>query len=286
MINDKELIINDFRRLGILKGDFLFITADLLRVGYFNESKSQTEKDWVQILFDVVGDEGDVIVACYNKTFFKFKKNNNLIFNKNIESSSGALSNILLKSNKCFRSNHPTNSYIGFGKRALNILKDHDKTKGSYQVVEDILQFKPKNLMIGTIDKQNAPMAFHQVQHNLGYNYKHPFCGLKQIYTIEDGTKKIFTRKDIGGCSGASHKLLPEVINLSLSTVGLIGRAKTLVIDGAQAHKMFYKILKKKVDLVQCDDKSCIGCYGRPNNPLFLYTYLLNLPKIISTLFK
>ena len=42
---------------------------------------------------------------------------------------------------------------------------------------------------------------------------------------------------------------LPEVINLSLSTVGLIGRAKTLVIDGAQAHKMFYKILKKKLIL-------------------------------------
>ena len=241
MINDKELIINDFRRLGILKGDFLFITADLLRVGYFNESKSQTEKDWVQILFDVVGDEGDVIVACYNKTFFKFKKNNNLIFNKNIESSSGALSNILLKSNKCFRSNHPTNSYIGFGKRALNVLKDHDKTKGSYQVVEDILQFKPKNLMIGTIDKQSAPMAFHQVQHNLGYNYKHPFCGLKQIYTIEMVQRRYLQEKTLVDVQGRVLQALPEVINLSLSTVGLIGRAKTLVIDGAQAHKCSIK---------------------------------------------
>ena len=65
-------------------------------------------------------------------------------------------------------------------------------------------------------------------------------------------------------------------MNLSLSTLGLIGRAKTLVIDGAQAHKMFYKILKK-VDLVQCD-KICIGF--TPLTTLYSIYLSLNLQKL------
>ena len=45
-------------------------------------------------------------------------------------STSGALSNILIKSANSIRSSHPTNSYIGFGSRAEQILMQHDETKG------------------------------------------------------------------------------------------------------------------------------------------------------------
>ena len=286
MRKDKSAIVEDFRSLGIIEGDFLFITADLLRVGYFNKDRLTTEADWVDILRTVVGDSGDVIVACYSDSFLKFKAKQDLEFDATTLTTSGALSRILLDYPGSFRSSHPTNSYVGFGSRAKDILFNHDHTKGSYQVVEDILQHKAKNMLIGTIDKKNAPMAFHQVQHNLGYNYKHPFAGLGQVYHYVNGKRELFTRYDVGGCSGGSYQLLPELLNLSATRFGNIGRAKTLVLDGVQSHDKLTSILTSKVDVANCHDSKCIGCHGRFNNPLFLKAYILNLPKILSYLFR
>ena len=283
---NRSVIVDDFRKLGIVEGDFLFITADLLRVGYFNKDRVTTEADWVEILRTVVGDGGDVIAACYSDSFLKFKVKKELEFNETTITTSGALSRILLEYHGSFRSSHPTNSYVGFGSRAREVLLDHDHTKGSYQVVEDILQHGAKNLLIGTIDKKNAPMAFHQVLHNLGYNYKHPFAGLGQVYHYVDGRRELFTRYDVGGCSGGSYQLLPELLNLSKTKLGDIGKAKTLVLDGVQAHDKLSSILSEKEYVARCQDSKCISCHGRFDNPLFLKSYILNAPKIFSYLYR
>ena len=110
-------------------------------------------------------------------------------------STSGALSNILIKSANSIRSSHPTNSYIGFGSRAEQILMQHDETKGAYQVFEDILLFNPKHLMMGTIIKGHAPLPFHQILYSIGHNNKHPLSGLMQVYFMKNGKKRIFYKK-------------------------------------------------------------------------------------------
>ena len=210
-----------------------------MKVGYFNSSIEKTEKDWLEILYEVVGDNGDIICPAYTPSFFKYKRNKDLIFHEDMPSTSGALSNILIKSANSIRSSHPTNSYIGFGSRAEQILMQHDETKGAYQVFEDILLFNPKHLMMGTIIKGHAPLPFHQILYSIGHNNKHPLSGLMQVYFMKNGKKRIFTRNDIGGCSDGGIKLLAETINLSKSQVGEIGRAKTLVLDVAQAYKKY-----------------------------------------------
>lgn len=283
----RDDIISDGRKLGINKGDFLFITADLLSVRYFNKDVITTENDWFCILHELVGPDGDFIVAAYTNSFLRFKIDKNIVYTKNSISTSGSLSNILIKNKFCYRSSHPTNSYVGFGERAKAILSKHNHNSSSYSIIDDILIHKPKNLLLGTVDNKNAPMSFHQVLHNIGYNYKNPFCSLGQSYYYDQFDNLcLFTRKDVGGCSSGSFKLLPSLINLSKSRVGHVGAAKCLLLDGIQANEKIKNLILSDINYAKCLDKSCISCHGRLNNPFFFIPYLLSVKKIYKKLFQ
>jgi DNA helicase TIP49 (TBP-interacting protein) len=41
----KEEIFEQILKLGVKKGDLIFIAADLRRVGYFNKTRAETEED-------------------------------------------------------------------------------------------------------------------------------------------------------------------------------------------------------------------------------------------------
>ena len=43
----KQEIISQIRDLGLEKGDTVFVSSDLLRVGYFNKDQKTTLCDWV-----------------------------------------------------------------------------------------------------------------------------------------------------------------------------------------------------------------------------------------------
>ena len=80
----KEKIIFDLGSLGLKKGDVIFIAADLFHIGYFNKSREQTYKDWVEILTTCVGEEGTIILPSYTDTSVRFKKNKNVVFDVSV----------------------------------------------------------------------------------------------------------------------------------------------------------------------------------------------------------
>ena len=45
-----EDVVSSLKNMGICNGDLVFITADLLQVGYFPGSKSKTYLKWLEIL--------------------------------------------------------------------------------------------------------------------------------------------------------------------------------------------------------------------------------------------
>ena len=45
-----------------------------MKVGYFNSSIEKTEKDWLEILYEVVGDNGDIICPAYTPSFLNIKE--------------------------------------------------------------------------------------------------------------------------------------------------------------------------------------------------------------------
>ena len=263
----KELLINQIESLGVSKGDVVFLTADLLRVGYFRGNAEETLKDWVEILMDVIGDEGTLVIPAYTETFFRFSSKKKAMFSSSAETTSGSLSKGIFKYAKPLRSTHPTNSCFAVGSQAQYILQGHDESASSYLPYARVMALGGKNLLLGAIDEINGPMAFHCVQENLGHTRKHPSSGFYQSYYKDaEGDIKLFTRQDVGGCTRGVYKTYGPHMVANAICVGVVGRSLSACIDVKKSYDVLRHILQNSPSMIQCSDPLCTSCRGR-----FLY---------------
>jgi aminoglycoside 3-N-acetyltransferase len=282
----EEDLVFDLKKLGIEKGDILFITIDIMKVGYFCESRDLTLKTWLRILTDLVGEDGAIVFASYSKTFFRFFKKK-YVFERFSDTYAGSLPNYLINLDTSIRSLHPTNSVVGIGDIIKKALLNHDSTKLSYSVLGDLINMpNSKFLMIGTIDKMNAPGAMHFVQEELGYTKYSPMKYLMQIYFYENGVRKLFTKKDFGGCSSGGYRLFFPLITNSAVKFGQVGRAVSALIPAKKSYNIIKSELIKNRKIIQCDDKTCIHCYGNPiyngfGSIIYYFKNAFLFPKII-----
>jgi aminoglycoside 3-N-acetyltransferase len=261
---DQARIISDLCALGVQKGSILFVTANLGAVGFFKNNLTETSRAWLDILRESVGQSGTVIVAGYTPTFLRFKKDSTIIFDRHTPPTSGPLSKAFCQDPSVIRSKHPTCSYLGFGPHAAKILSGHDDTSSSYSVVGKIIELGGTNLMLGTIDKKNAPMAFHYAQEELGHTKQHPLCGLFQsYYRVGENKIKLFTRSDCGGCSSGAYHLYGALTVEGAINYGFVGNAQSGLIDGAKSFQIIKGAIARNRQLTMCDDLSCISCRGQ-----------------------
>jgi aminoglycoside 3-N-acetyltransferase len=259
----RESIIRDFYKLGVRKNDILFITADLFSVGFFYKNKRETLKEWVEILFELIGEKGCIIIASYTASFFRFKKDKSIIFNRYSKTDVGPLPNFLIEDPRSVRSKHPTNSCIGIGCNAEEILSDHNENSLSYSVLGKIIERDGKFILLGTLDKKNAPQAMHYAQEVLGYTTQSPFRGLFQTYyNNTDGKLKIFTRNDLGGCTKGAYTLYGPLIVNNAIEFGYIGNAFSAIMSARKSYEVILEVLKKNRKIIRCGDKNCTECYG------------------------
>ena len=255
-------IIESLRNLGIKEKDFLFVTADIMKVGYFNISREQTLLDWIDIFRTVVGEEGGIVMASYTHGFLRFKKKD-IVFSRFIETYTGSLPNELIRQPDSLRSTHPTHSVIAIGKNLKPLIENHTETSLSYSILGDMINYQnSKFLMLGTMDKVNAPQATHYVQEELGYTKWSPYKFLYQIYYMKDGIKKLYTKNDYGGCSGGSYKLYGPLIVGNAIEIGKVGRAPSGLMSAQKSYQVIKSVLSENKRAVLCDDKCCTQCYG------------------------
>lgn len=283
-----ESLFDQLYELGVRKGDTLFIAADLMRLNYFNKSRLQTLDDITNMLLSLVGDEGTIVIPSYTQTFYRFKKNPNLIFEKGKNSTSGNLSNHLLNHPNVIRSNHPTNSVLAIGRNADFITRDHDENSSSYLPLLRVIQLEGKNLMLGCFtDFSLAPMALHAAQEKLGYTLKNWRSGLLQTYYHNnDNKRKIFTRYGIGGCSSGAHKALSYHFKAGAIKVMSTGKSLSAIIDTKKSYAIFLNLLNENPEYLRCEDKTCHDCYGSSiYNPRYYIFHWIGflLKKIFSS---
>lgn len=262
IITDPNQIKKDIYDIGLKQGDIVFVTANLGATNYFQKSRSNTIKSWVDIFLDILGPEGTIITAAYTDTFFRFKKDQNICFDRDSFSSAGPLSNALLSFHGSIRSTHPVCSYVGLGKKAYEILSCHTAQSKSYEVLKKIVDLGGKNLMLGTVDNINAPMAMHLSQEELGITLKRPFLWLMQTYFINnDGKRELFSLKDAGGCSRGGINLYGELFrNDAIIGINNIGTAKSILIDGKKSYETILPLIKENPNVTHCGDNNCLTC--------------------------
>jgi aminoglycoside 3-N-acetyltransferase len=285
-----QQIKSEVASLGVKEGDTIFISADLLKIGYFSINKEVTFKNLLGILIEIVGSDGTLVIPAYTNSFNFFSKKTDVVFSKNTPTTSGSLSQAFQMCPLVVRSTHPTNSCFAIGKYATYILDGHDENSSSYLPYQRVVSLKGKNLMLGTLeDPKLAPMAMHCAQEVLGLTKKHWLAKIPQSYYYDaHGRLKLFTRNDVGGCTGGGYKLLgAHVINKAIS-FGKVGRSLSALIDCEKSLAIFKKALIENPESIKCDEKkTCACCYGSPiyRHPVFWIRriFLFILKKIMNT---
>lgn len=264
-LDKKKNLVQQLKLLGVQFGDTLFITADLMVANLHSKSRVETEKLWLESLMEAVGVDGTIIAAAYTKSFSRFSKNHSLVFTSKCRCTSGALPSAMLKHIDSHRSTHPTNSVVAIGKYSRQICEAHTELSKSYDSIKAILDLNGKHLMIGTLDGKNAPLGFHYAQQEVGETLTCPGVGLRQAFYINEKTneKKLFTRWDIGGCSGAGYKTIGHHILKNAISFGKIGNALSALIDARKSVEVCKELLIKNRKSMICDDNTCLFCQGR-----------------------
>jgi aminoglycoside 3-N-acetyltransferase len=276
-----ESVLDQLVALGVRQGDVIFVTADLMQVGLFLKSRSETTRAWVDLLIQAVGAQGTIIVAAYTPVFFRFKKNAHVVFSPQAPSSAGALSNALLCDERSIRSRHPTNSCVAIGRYAEEIMRGHDQNTPAYSVLGQIVQRGGKHLMLGTLDRKNAPLSLHYAQELLGITKTEPTVGMFQSYYLDEaGQQKLFTSWDVGGCSRGGYKMFGHLIIEDAISIGRVGNCQAALIDTKKSTTIAYDALASNRSAFICDNLSCVSCRGRWSvsglkTPVFYFKILI-----------
>ena len=278
------MIIGGLRGLGLDEGDLVFVSSDLMKVGYFNKDRETTMRDWVEMLLDVVGSDGTIVVPSYSPAHIRFIERSDFVFTKDSESESGSLARAFLSSEGVVRGSHPTGSCIAIGPLARDIAGEHSVEDPAYKPYGKIIDHGGKNLMLGTVDTKNCPMSFHYAQQVLGHTRTHPLCGwLQTRYRTESDDIETFIVRDIGGCTRGVHKCWGHILARNGVSFRQVGRSLSAVVDTQIAFDVLTMILKNNPKLIRCQNRNCISCYGRYRyNSVGVFSFYLRKPFSIA----
>lgn len=260
----KKKILDQLKSLGVNEGDVIFVTSDLMKVGYFRKDRAGTLRDWIDIFQQLLGSTGTIILPSYSEVSFRFGLTSSNIYTPSSESTSGSLANAYIRlAPHAIRSPHPIYSCIGVGPLADELRKYTARTR-AYDPYGIVIENGGKNLMLGTIDEVNCPMTFHYAQQTLGHTATHPLNGFfKTSYLDETGNKRVHIMREMGGCTRGVHNLWGRHLAKKAVVFGEVGRSLSGLVDTSRSYEIFVDLLKKRPDLIRCNNKLCISCYGR-----------------------
>ena len=287
---NKSTIKKQIEDLGLCSGDVVFVSSDLMRVGYYNSTPEQTMQDWMDIFQDVLGPDGTIVIPTYSPSVFRFIGRSEFVYTLDSISNSGSLANwYVKKSNDAIRSQHPATSCIVLGKHAQEIVGKHGPDATAYYPYSKVIELRGKNLMLGTVDEKNCPMPFHYAQEVLGHTLTHPLSGfLETAYVNRKGQKTKYVVREIGGCTRGVHKTWGYHLAKHAVTMGQVGRSLSALVDTKKSYDIMLSVLKNNSSLIRCDNKYCLSCYGRYryNGVYVLPFYFKKVYRIFFALFK
>ena len=132
MYNTKDEMIKALKKTGIRKNDTVFFTTSIGMLGMPNipnikgsHNINNISKFILDIIKEVLGPKGTVLVPTYSYSFGKLLNNRLPVFNiKKTPSKIGPFGNFFMKQKGVVRSQDPMISISGFGPNAKKILQN------------------------------------------------------------------------------------------------------------------------------------------------------------------
>lgn len=249
---------NSLVSLGVEKGDILLVRAALRKLGPVKQNRAMA---LVKAFQEVLGEDGGLLVLCFGERHRKPRRKPQACFTKDKRSVSGGLANAMLTYPDCYRSSHPTNSWIGWGDKAKYILEKHNENSPCFSPIGDIIANHGKLIIVGCAQESPGFSTVHWAQYNLGLSYRNLLSNKTGIHYLDaNGKQKLFLRGDMPGCSSGFKSFYADYVENEILMTGYVGNAYCLLADAEKAYKVEYDILKKNPRYALCDDPLCVHC--------------------------
>jgi aminoglycoside N3'-acetyltransferase len=124
---DKTLLLNSLRLLGLKQGMTVMVHASVSRLGFVLGGPEAI----IEVLCDVVGADGCILMPAFSMagSMKEYLEGGEIFDVRHTVSHSGLLTETFRKRPGVIRSLHPTNSVLGWGNGAQELLLDHYKSE-------------------------------------------------------------------------------------------------------------------------------------------------------------
>ena len=171
MLDFKKIFKRKLIKIGIKKNQTIILTLDLLKLIIFlkRNKRELNLDDVINPIKQIVGKNGNIIVYSFFWEFFK----TGIFDYDNSKSSSGSLSNYLLKNNEFKRTDHPVYSILVWGKNKKEIIKiNHNNCFSKDSPFGYLLKKNSKLLFIDIDFKKTGFPFFHLAEQEVGVHYR------------------------------------------------------------------------------------------------------------------
>jgi len=269
----------DFVKLGLARGDTVYIRAKLRAVGRMNR------ESFLQALFNVLGEDGTVMNIAFTLAAYPWKLSSFPPFTAETPSYAGALTNSMLRHPGAHRSLHPQTSFVAIGKHARYLTSDHGPESGAYEPMRRLIELKGKMMVVGCVESSPGFTTAHLAECDLGLNNRviAPWLACSR-YVDADGSIKTFKRKDTGFCSESYWKFYAHYVRHEVLSAGYIGQAYSICAGAEPCYGIEKAILEKNPRFNVCDSPDCGKCnflrWDRIHRwPVFLFRRAAGLHK-------
>lgn len=258
-MNTKEDIISGLRKLGITKGDTLF-----LRVSYKAIGETEGGPDTViDALQEVVGEEGTIMATAFPNRQLAFGFRKKIIYEPGEDITTGVIPVLLSKrKGACFSSN-PISPFVCVGKNAKILTDYHTPDKHNIGLITKAIEIcSPKCLRIGgsALDGTTHIAFSEGLVKNHQYNYRIP----EGIYYRDIDGKLRFQYQNMSQfCPKAFGKFYEQYILTDPSAVlgeGLVGQGKAVLTDMGRTLEIERERISPNPQILLCDNPQCIHC--------------------------
>ena len=236
---------NDFKKIGIVKGDVVLVHSSLSRIGHLKDGP----KTFVDALINVVGDSGTILMptspnAVYQADYIRTNKVFDVL---NTPSKTGKITEYFRTFPGVKRSLHPTEPVSAIGANVDYFIGEHFGELTPYTKKSPFYRVSEKNgkiLYVG-VTLSMAGTNLHTLEDAV--DFKFPVY-LNEIFDVEvieaDGKKQQVKTKVHDSVYSKKRKcddLIPMFIHEGAMQKVKIGEAETLLVD---AKKFFDSMIK------------------------------------------
>ena len=255
----KEQLKQDLLRLGVQKGDVLYIKASYKSIGKVDGGPLTV----IDAICETVGNEGTVIFSaflkgsCLPRRWFQKKE----ICDINSPTWNGVLSSMMLSYPNTVVTTHPMFRYCIWGRYSQELASFSSETYAPYDILKEKSEnYKAKSLIIGegTYGIGTTHISLTEALIKWNYNQRR----INSLIYYRNKESKLVRYEDFVSvfCPKGLSMFTEKIMNDIIVGKGNIGTSTALLINMNIALNLERRILSTNPEAILCNDPTCFTC--------------------------